>query len=528
MASPPVTVTRSIIQPAKAERSAQLFLVLECNKPLALPARYLLRGLDEVTIGRGEARAAVIEGAALALRVADRRISTNHARLRRVHDRWTIEDLGSKNGTLVDGQRVKRAELEDGALLELGDTFLLFRTDLEVPAGSPAILDGSELRAPTEVLATMGLALGVDLAKLRSIAASKVPVLVGGETGTGKELVARAIHLLSGRSGPLQALNCAALAPGRIEAELFGHAKEAFPGAGEARAGLVAGADGGTLFLDEVGDLPLPAQGALLRVLQESEVLPLGASSPVQVDLRLVCATHQDLAALVAQGKFRADLLARLGGFTLTLPPLRRRREDLGLIIATLLPRLAAERAGKVTFGFEAARALLRYEWPHNVRELERCLAAALVLAGDGAVKLEHLPEAVRELRPSRPAPTAAPSAAPQEQGFIAELKRRRVFRTVVGYGVLAFAVLQVIEPVMHGFHWPDQVLTYVVVALSLGFPLVVALAWIFDVNAGRIERTPPLRLAGLRRWRVALLLVALSLLAALPGVGWYLLKHGR
>jgi hypothetical protein len=521
-----------MIQPARAERSAQLFLVLECNKPLALPARYLLRGLDEVAIGRGEARSAGIEGATLALRVADRRISTSHARLRRVGEGWVIEDQGSKNGTLVDGKRVQRTALADGALLELGDTFLLFRTDLEVPAGSPAILDGSELRAPTEGLATMGLALGVDLAKLRSIAASKVPVLVGGETGTGKELVARAIHKLSGRSGPLQALNCAALAPGRIEAELFGHRKEAFPGAGEERPGLVAGADHGTLFLDEVGDLPLAAQGALLRVLQESEVLPLGATTAVKIDLRLVCASNQDLGVLVAQGRFRADLLARLGGFTLTLPPLRRRREDLGLIIATLLPKLAASGAARVTFGYEAARALLRYEWPHNVRELERCLAAALVLASDGAVKLEHLPEAVRELRPASlapAAPTAAPTAATSpEQGFIAELKRRRVFRTMLGYGVLAFAVLQVIEPIMHGLHWPDQVLTWVVVALSLGFPVVVALAWIFDVNAGRIERTPPLRLAGLRRWRVALLLVALSLLAALPGVGWYLLKHGR
>jgi hypothetical protein len=528
MATPPVTVTRSMIQPARAERSAQLFLVLECNQPLALPARYLLRGLDQVTVGRGEARGATAQGAMLSLLVADRRISTSHALLRRVGDGWMIEDQGSKNGTLVDGKPVQRAPLADGALLELGDTFLLFRSDLEVPAGSPAILDGSELRAPTEVLATMGLALGVDLAKLRSIAASKVAVLVGGETGTGKELVARAIHKLSGRRGALQALNCAALAPGRIEAELFGHRKEAFPGAGEERPGLVAGADQGTLFLDEVGDLPLAAQGALLRVLQESEVLPLGATTPVRVDLRLVCATNRDLGALVAQGKFRADLLARLGGFTLTLPPLRRRREDLGLIIATLLPRLAADRAGQVTFGYEAARALLRYEWPHNIRELERCLAAALVLASDGAVKLEHLPEAVRELRPALTAAGAPSTAPPPEQGFIAELKRRRVFRSVVGYGLASFAVLQVIEPIMHGLHWPDPVLTYVVVALSLGFPVVVALAWIFDVNAGRIERTPPLRLAGLRRWRVALLLVAFSLLAALPGLGWYLLRHGR
>jgi hypothetical protein len=540
MVPPPDTMTRSRLAPAPTERSDHLFLVLECDRPLALPARYCLAGLAEATVGRGPERSAVIRGHRLELQVADGRMSSTHARLSREGEAWSVEDQGSKNGTLVNGRRLQRAVLSDGDLLELGDTFLLYRCALQVPAGSPALLDGSELSPPSDGLATMGLALGVDLARLRTIAASKVPVLVFGETGTGKEVAARAIHMLSGRRGAFQALNCAALASAHVEPELFGHRKNAFPGADEDRPGLVLGADGGTLFLDEVGDLSLVAQGALLRVLQESEVLPVGAARPVKVDLRLLCATNRDLEGLVAQGKFRADLLARLGGFTLTLPPLHRRREDLGLIIAALLPKLAAERAGRVTFSYEAARALLRYAWPHNVRELERCLASALVLAADGAVNLEHLPEAVREQR--QPPPPGAASDGrpdhgagdpgqprpPQEQGFVAELKRRRVFRSVVGYGLASFAVLQVIEPIMHGFHWPDQVLTYVVVALSLGFPLVVALAWIFDVNAGRVERTPPLRLAGLRRWRLALLLLGLSLLAATPGLGWYLVMRGR
>jgi hypothetical protein len=539
MALSPHTVTRSVLQPSVSERSAHLFLVLECDRPLALPARYCLRGLVEAAIGRGPERSAALKGASLELRVADARMSTSHARLARVGEDWFVEDRGSKNGTLVNGQPVRRAELADGDLLELGDTFLLYRSALAVPAGSPAILDGSELRPPSEGLATMGLALGVDLARLRTIAASKVPVLIGGETGTGKELAARAIHVLSGRPGAFQALNCGALAPGLVESELFGYSKHALHGAGEDRPGLVAGADGGTLFLDEVGDLPLPAQGALLRVLQESEVLPVGATRPIHVDLRLVCASHQDLHALVSQGRLRADLLARLSGFTIVLPPLRQRREDLGLIIAALLPKLAPERAGRITFSYEAARALLRHTWPANVRELERCLAAAIVLAGDGAVRLEHLPEAVREPRVPAPAvgrehlgggasgPTRTPPPL-QEQGLIAEMKRRRVFRTAIGYGVAAFAVLQVIEPVMHGLHWPDQVLTYVVVALSLGFPAVVALAWLYDVNAGRVERTPPARHAGLRGWRLALLLIVTSAVAAIPGLGWYLFVRGR
>ena len=123
------------------------------------------------------------------------------------------------------------------------------------------------------------------------------------------------------------------------------------------------------------------------------------------------------------------------------------------------------------------------------------------------------------------PGAPAAPSAGGD---FLAELRRRRVFRVLLAYGVVSFAVLQVIEPVMHGLHWPDQVLTYVVVALSIGFPVVVALAWIYDVNAGRIERTPPARLAGLRGWRLALLLILTSAVAAIPGLGWYLFMRGR
>jgi hypothetical protein len=527
MALPPQTMTRSVLGPS-SERSAHLFLVLECDRPLELPARYGLRGLDLASVGRGDARSAAIRGRQLELRVPDRRMSSSHARLSRLRDAWVIDDQGSKNGTVLNGRRVQHALLTDGDLIELGDTFLIYRSALEVPVGTPAILDGSQLKPPSEGIATMGLALGVDLGRLRSIAASRVPVLVVGETGTGKELVARAIHLMSGRKGSFQALNCAALAPAGVESELFGHRKNAFAGADDDRPGLVASASGGTLFLDEVGDLPLQAQGALLRVLQESEVLPLGATQPVKVDLRIVCATHQDLDALVSRGKLRADLLARLKGFDLTLPPLRERREDLGLIIAALLPKLAPERAGSISFGYEAARALLRYAWPANVRELERCLAAALVLAGDGVVRMEYLPEAVRELRPAPPGPSAGPPPVQVEPGFVAELKRRRVFRTMVAYGVATFALLQVIEPVMHGFHWPDEVLTYVVVALSLGFPLVVALAWIYDVNAGRIERTPPTGSAGPRRWQLALMLVATSLLAALPGLGWYLYVHVR
>jgi transcriptional regulator with GAF, ATPase, and Fis domain len=201
---------------------------------------------------------------------------------------------------------------------------------------------------------------------------------------------------------------------------VFGHRKGAFTGAVEARPGLVRAAHGGTLFLDEIADLPPAAQAAFLRVLQEKEVRGVGSTELVAVDVRVVAATHVDLEAAVAAGRFRADLFARIAGFTVRLPPLRWRREDLGLLIAALLRKLAPDRAGRISLTCEAARALLRHRWPMNVRELEKCLESALVLAQDGRIDLQHLPQAVwrsgavepdlaPELRTLEPAEPAAP-----------------------------------------------------------------------------------------------------------------------
>jgi transcriptional regulator with PAS, ATPase and Fis domain len=230
---------------------------------------------------------------------------------------------------------------------------------------------------------------------LARIAASTVPVLVRGETGTGKELVARAVHERSGRRGAFVAINCGALPRSLVESELFGYKRGAFSGAKDDRDGLVRRADHGTLFLDEIAELPEESQVALLRVLQEGEVRPIGAGEVVPVDVRVVAATHQDLAHRIADGRFRQDLYARLAGFEVALVPLRDRREDIGSLVAALLPRITEDASG-VTVHRQAARALLGYGYPLNVRELEQALRAAVVLAGGGEIRIEHLPEAMR------------------------------------------------------------------------------------------------------------------------------------
>src|SRR5438132_154680 len=194
-----------------------------------------------------------------------------------------------------------------------------------------------------------------------------------------------------------------------VESELFGYRKGAFSGALEDRPGLVRSSEHGTLLLDEIGDLPLAAQAALLRVLQESEVLPVGGTRPVKVDLRVVAATHRDLGALAAQDRFRRDLLARLDGARIMLPALRERREDFGLILSALMEK-TGEMARDLIFSADAARALLLHSWPLNVRELEKCLASAVLLARDGRVELEHLRETVFDApKPVSPPQGVAP-----------------------------------------------------------------------------------------------------------------------
>jgi transcriptional regulator with AAA-type ATPase domain len=406
--------------PPRREESAEarphLYVALECDRPAGLSARHDLGDVVEVAIGRGAARESerinLAGSRGLQVRIPDRWMSSAHARLSLQFGRWMLEDLGSKNGTLVNGAAVARHALQDGDLVELGHTLLLYRDAvLPRPGDAPDVDLARGDRPPG--MTTLNSALAADLARLEQLAPTPVSILLLGETGTGKEVVARAIHDRSGRPGDMVGVNCGAIPDSLIESELFGHKKGAFSGAVADSPGLVRAAHGGTLFLDEIADLPAASQAAFLRVLQEREVRPVGATRADPVDIRLVSATHQDLPGKAERGEFRNDLYGRIAGYRMTLPALRDRREDLGYLVGVLLARLAPGRAPAIDV--EAARALYRYGWPRNIRELESALQTALVLAGDQAIALAHLPEPVRVGESAQPARGSEPPALTAE-----------------------------------------------------------------------------------------------------------------
>lgn len=278
------------------------------------------------------------------------------------------------------------------------------------------------------------------------VAASEATVLVRGETGTGKELVARAIHEGSPRAaGPLVAVNCGALPEHLVESELFGHRKGAFTGADEHRAGLFEVADGGTIFLDEIGELPKPLQSRLLRVLESGEIRRVGDNQPITVDVRVVCATHRSLESMVAAGEFREDLLFRINTFEITVPPLRDRREDIPELVRHFVRRSRPQAPPEAVVAEPAfLEVLTSHQWPGNIRELANVVEHALVLCDALPLTVAHLPARLggmrlaAESRAAVPAATVAPAAAPaaaaqpitlrelEMQAILASLERHR------------------------------------------------------------------------------------------------------
>ena len=362
----------------------------------------MLSGTDEVTIGRGNAKRCDRECTNSTRRVnltwPTATLSTKHVRLLRVGDDWAIQDRGSRNGTCLNGYRVDYAELHDRDVFQVGRTFFMFRRYMGL--ASESILTDIVEQAPSESqpsLASLSPEIALENQSLRSIAQSSLAVLILGHTGTGKELTAKNIHDSSGRSGQFCAVNCGAIPAGLVESVLFGHVKGAFSGAVSNQVGVIRAADEGTLFLDEIGDLAPQAQAALLRVLQEGEVMPIGAPRAIPVNLRIVSATHQPLQELVQQGQFRADLYARLAGYVHHLRPLEARLEDFGLLFGQLLQRAAPGAAEKVTLTTEAGWALLRHPWSLNIRELEQAIARAIVLGKSGPFAARHFPFVLKQ-----------------------------------------------------------------------------------------------------------------------------------
>ena len=273
-------------------------------------------------------------------------------------------------------------------------------------ADAGADADAAALSQAGEQMVSNSEAMRAIFKRIGLVADSDNSVLVHGETGTGKELVAQALHANSARArGPFVAVNCAAIPAELLESELFGHVKGAFSGALSDRLGRFREADGGTLFLDEIGDMALPTQAKILRVLQEREVTPLGARHPMPVDLRVVAATHRNLEAEVTAGRFRADLWYRLQVISIDLPPLRARRGDVALLAAHFLQQDALGRSKRLDAA--ALAALEQYDWPGNVRQLRNTIQRAIALSEGGLIAPEHLgleptrapnPEAVQQL----------------------------------------------------------------------------------------------------------------------------------
>jgi len=349
----------------------------------------------------------------------DPKASRKHARIKAAGNGVLVRDLGSHNGVGIDERNLR----DDEAFAPAGATLRIGNSLLRVVADAQPY----ECFSPPADELVGGPALEDLRVSIRGFAQAPIPLLVVGETGVGKELVAHSLHQLSARQGQLVAVNCAAVPGELIEAELFGHAAGAFSGAHKARKGLVRSADGGTLFLDEIGEMPPEVQAKLLRVLETGEVRPVGEDAPTRVEVRLVSATNVDLRALAEAGGFRDDLYHRIAGAIIEVPPLRMRREDVPQLVAHFC---ALEGRADVQPSADAMMHLLAWHWPGNVRELRNAVRATLAKLDptDAGLKAHHLP---LELRKQRESSAADPQRAKLEQalaqcdGNVSEVARR-------------------------------------------------------------------------------------------------------
>jgi two-component system, NtrC family, response regulator AtoC len=368
----------------------------------------------EVVVLRRDAPVVVGRHAPADLVVPDRSLSRAHARLTLGgQGQIKVEDLGSTNGTWLQGVRVTSADVSPGAELLFGDTHASIHVLAPV---RPGVADSPGPRAepsgdgaPIAVAPAMKLLLET----AARLAESSIPVILHGETGTGKEVIASYLHERGPRRGaPLVSINCAAIPPSLLESVLFGHERGAFTGALQQRKGIFEEADGGTLFLDEIAELPLPAQAALLRVLETKRVARVGGVKESTVDVRIVAATHRDLQERIEAGAFRADLYYRLCTMVLEIPPLRERREEIELLALRFLARSGQDRVRRISAA--ALEKLCAYSWPGNVRELRNVVERAVVVARGPLIEPEDLPERIHQARLISATP-AAPAVEPAD-----------------------------------------------------------------------------------------------------------------
>ncbi|NUO48898.1 MAG: sigma 54-interacting transcriptional regulator [Polyangiaceae bacterium] len=366
---------------------------------------HAIDGGTRLILGRGDDADIVVD---------DTRASRRHLELSLREGRLFAKDLGSRNGTRVGSVVLKSEErpIGRGEEIVVGPAHVTVIA-LPSPAVTVQLLD-VVVRNPK----MKGIFELVD-----RLAGVPTPVLVRGETGAGKEILAELLHRRGPRSGgPLVRLNCAAVPESLLESELFGHERGAFTGATEKKRGFLELADRGTLFLDEVGDLPLAMQAKLLRALETQRIQRVGGREELAVDVRFVCATHRDLEKMIESGAFRGDLYYRIAGFVLEVPPLRERRDEIVPLAEAFAARFAAKLNQPAPAIERAREALEAYSWPGNVRELKNAVEHAVVLAGASPIEPEHLPRAV----------IAAPAGSPSSmQDHVDSAERAAIERAL-------------------------------------------------------------------------------------------------
>ena len=318
--------------------------------------------------------------------LADETVSRVHFEIARDAKGYLVRDMKSTNGTFLDGAEVKEAYLRAGSVIGLGACelkFTPFEERIEILPSEKEALGEMVGKSPA-MREIFGL--------VEKIAPTDATVLIEGETGTGKDMIARTLHQLSPRADkPFIVVDCGAVAGTLIESELFGHEKGSFTGAVAARQGAFELASGGTVFLDELGELSLDLQPKLLRVLEQRELRRVGGTKTIKVDLRVIAATRKDLRSEVEKGKFREDLYFRLNVVPITAPSLRERREDIPLLIDSMLKKLDANGGGGITLSEQTRAALMAHDWPGNVRELRNVIERALALGADPGVLVAPL-----------------------------------------------------------------------------------------------------------------------------------------